>query len=78
MVILESQGKPSSNQAKRDEMFQFIKSNKMFSALIVFVAVLCYGFAVRNVIAIAIGSLMLVAAIAYSFVSSHKEAQSGK
>lgn len=63
-------------------MFQFIKANKMFTAIAAFagilLAVLCYGLAVGNVIAIAIGSLMLFAAIAYSFVSAHKEAQSSK
>lgn len=52
-------------------MFQFIKANKMFSAVVAVVAVLllvlCYGLAVRNVAAVVLGVLMLCGAMGYSF-----------
>lgn len=52
-------------------MFQFIKANKMFSAVVAVVAVLlmmlCYGLAVRNVAAVVLGLLMLCGALGYSF-----------
>lgn len=59
-------------------MFQFIKSNKMFSAVVVIASVLvlalCYGLAVRNVAAVVLGAVMLTGAIAYSFGAMAKEA----
>ena len=77
MVILESQGKPSKNPAKRDKMLQFMKSNKMFTAVVTVSAlllmVLCYGLAVRNVVAVSLGVAMLAGAIAYSFTAYYKE-----
>jgi hypothetical protein len=59
-------------------MFQFIKANKMFTAVVavsvVLIMVLCYGLAVRNVVAVVLGVAMLTGAIAYSFGSMVKEA----
>lgn len=59
-------------------MFQFIKSNKMFSAVVaitsILVLALCYGLAVRNVVAVVLGMVMLTGVIAYSFGAMIKEA----
>lgn len=59
-------------------MFQFMKSNEMFVAVIAVSAILlmvfCYGLAVRNVAAVILGVAMLAAAVAYSFVAFYKEA----
>lgn len=58
-------------------MFQFVKANKMFSAVVavtvVLLMVFCYGLAVRNVFAVVLGLAMLVGAIAYSFTFIIKE-----
>lgn len=59
-------------------MFQFIKSNKMFSAVVaiasILVLALCYGLAVRDVFSVILGAVMLAGAIAYSFGAMVKEA----
>lgn len=58
-------------------MFQFIKSNKMFSAVVaiasILVLTLCYGLAVRDVFSVILGAVMLTGAIAYSVGSMVKE-----
>jgi hypothetical protein len=50
----------------------------MFTAVVtvsvVLIMVLCYGLAVRNVVAVVLGVAMLTGAIAYSFGSMVKEA----
>lgn len=59
-------------------MFQFIKANKKFSAAVAGMFILsmafAYGLAVRDIFSVALGSLVLVGAIAYSFGSIIKEA----
>jgi hypothetical protein len=58
-------------------MFQFVKANKMFSAVVavavVLTLLLCYGLAVRNVAAVVLGLLMLCGAVGYSFAACIKE-----